>query len=109
MVMETSFDPKFATLAVMFIGLGGATAGLVGVSLPEGRRLGALFSLIAGAGVGVVVIGLGALLDERSEPSAFVFFLASMLGFVTVCIGLWRIWSRWRAEGPSSPAEAPPV
>jgi Na+/proline symporter len=96
--METSFDPKFATLAVVFMGLGGLAAGLVGVSLPEGRRLGALFSLIAGAGVGLVVVGLGALLDERSEPSAFVFFLASLLGFVAVCVTLWRIWSRWRDE-----------
>jgi Na+/proline symporter len=109
--METStgFDPKFVTLGVMFMGLGGLAAGLVGISLPEGRRLGALFALIAGAGVGLVVVGLGALVDEHSEPSEFVFFLASFLGFVAVCVGLWRIWARWRDERIGDGAvEAPP-
>lgn len=87
-------DETWVTLAVMCMGLGGVVAGLVGVVLPEGRRLGALFALIAGAGVGLVVIGLGALLDERNEPTELTFFLASLLGLVTVCGASWAVWRR---------------
>lgn len=98
MEQATGFAPKFVTLAVMLIGLGGVAAGLVGVALPEGRRLGALFSLIAGAGVGVLVLGFGAMLDTNSEPSEFTFFLGSLLGFCVVCIGLWIVWNRAMRE-----------
>lgn len=83
------------------MGLGGVVAGLVGVVLPEGRRLGALFALIAGAGVGLVVIGLGALLDARNEPTELTFFLASFLGFLTVSGASWVVWRR--AAGPRPP------
>lgn len=76
------------------MGLGGIVAGLVGVVLPEGRRLGALFALIAGGGVGLLVIGLGALLDERNEPTELTFFLASLLGLLTVCGASWAVWRR---------------
>jgi predicted MFS family arabinose efflux permease len=94
MDQTTGFTPKFVTLAVMLIGLGGVAAGLVGIALPEGRRLGALFSLISGAGVGVVVLGFGALLDANSEPSELTFFLGSLLGFIVVCVGLRLVWNR---------------
>ncbi len=87
-------DETWVTLAVMCMGLGGVVAGLVGVVLPEGRRLGALFALIAGAGVGLVVVGLGALLDERNEPTELTFFLASLLGLLTVCGASWAVWRR---------------
>jgi hypothetical protein len=100
------FAPKFVTLAVMLIGLGGLAGGLVGIALPEGRRLGALFSLIAGAGVGVVVLGFGALLDANSEPSEFTFFLGSLLGYIAVCVGLWLVWHRsMRDRGRPLPPE----
>jgi hypothetical protein len=88
----------WATLGVIFLGLGGVVAGLVGIELPEGRRLGALFALIAGAGVGVVVLGLGALVDEAHEPTEFTFFLGSLIGFLTVCGGLWLVRRRARDE-----------
>ncbi len=84
------------------MGLGGVVAGLVGVVLPEGRRLGALFALIAGAGVGLVVVGLGALLDERNEPSELTFFLASLLGLLTVCGASWAVWRRAAGSRPST-------
>lgn len=82
------------TLAVVLMGLGGVVAGAVGVSLPDGQRLGALFSLIAGAGVGLVTLGVGALTDERKEPTEFVFFLGSLLGFLTVCATVWLVRRR---------------
>jgi hypothetical protein len=84
----------WVTLAVVLIGLGGVVAGAAGVSLPDGQRLGALFSLIAGAGVGLVTLGIGALTDDRKEPTEFVFFLASLLGFLTVCATVWVVRRR---------------
>jgi hypothetical protein len=84
----------WVTLAVVLMGLGGVVAGAAGVSLPEGQRLGALFSLIAGAGVGLVTLGIGALTDERKEPTEFVFFLGSLLGFLTVCGTVWLVRRR---------------
>jgi drug/metabolite transporter (DMT)-like permease len=97
-------EETWVTLGVMCMGLGGVVAGLVGVGLPEGRRLGALFGLIAGAGVGVVVIGLGALLDEHKEPSEFTFFFASLLGLLTVSGASWVVWRR-SADARRSPGE----
>ena len=76
------------------MGLGAVVAGGAGVSLPDGQRIGALFSLIAGAGVGLATVGIGALTDVRKEPSEFVFFLGSALGFVTVCVTVWLIRRR---------------
>jgi hypothetical protein len=88
----------------MCMGLGGVVAGLVGVGLPEGRRLGALFGLIMGAGVGGAAIGLGALLDEHKEPSEVTFFVASLLGFLTVSGASWVIWKR-ASDTRRTPAE----
>ena len=99
-------EETWVTLGVMCMGLGGIVAGLVGVVLPEGRRLGALFALIAGAGMGVMIIGLGALLDERNEPSELTFFVASFLGLLTVCGASWAVWRRATATRPS-PSEQP--
>jgi hypothetical protein len=87
-------EENWALLGVVLMGLGGVVAGVAGVALPEGRRLGALFALIAGAGVGLVVLGFGALADERKEPTEFTFFLASLLGLLTVCGSSWAVWRR---------------
>lgn len=86
----------WVTVGIALMGLGGVVAGLLGVVLPEGRRLGALFALIAGAGVGVAVLGVGASLDENREPTEFIFFLASLLGFLAVCGASWAVWRRSR-------------
>jgi hypothetical protein len=94
----------WVAVGVALMGLGGMVAGLVGIVLPERRRLGALFALIAGAGVGVAVLGVGASLDEAREPSEFMFFLASLLGFVAVCGASWAVWRRVRDE-PSTPED----
>jgi hypothetical protein len=87
-------EETWVTLGVVCMGLGGIVGGLVGVVLPEGRRLGALFGLIAGAGVGVAAIGLGALLNEQKEPSELTFLVASLLGLLAVCGSSWLVWKR---------------
>jgi hypothetical protein len=92
----------WVAVAVALMGLGGVVAGLLGIVLPEGRRLGALFVLIAGAGVGVAVLGVGASLNERREPTEFIFFLGSLLGFLAVCGASWALWRRARSVPPGS-------
>jgi hypothetical protein len=87
-------EATWVTLGVVCMGLGGVVAGLVGVALPEGRRLGALFGLIAGAGVGVAAIGLGALLNENKEPTELTFLVASLLGLLVVSGSSRLVWKR---------------
>jgi MFS family permease len=99
-------EETWVTLGVVCMGLGGVVAGLVGVVLPEGRRLGALFGLIAGAGVGVAAIGLGALLNENKEPSELTFFVASLLGLLAVSGSSWLVWKR-AIESRQEPGEQP--
>jgi hypothetical protein len=97
-------EETWVTLGVVCMGLGGVVAGLVGVVLPEGWRLGALFALIAGAGVGVAAIGLGALLNEPKEPTELTFFLASLLGLLVVSGSSWLVWKR-AIEARTEPGE----
>jgi hypothetical protein len=91
-------EDTWATMAVTMMGLGGVVGGLVGIGLPEGRRLGALFTLVAGAGVGLAALGLGTLIRGEGEPSASTFFLASLFGFGTVCVAARTVWRRSAPE-----------
>jgi Na+/proline symporter len=84
----------WVTLGVIFMGFGVLVAGALGIALPEGQRLGALFTLIAGGGVGLIVLGVGALTSEPREPSEFTFFVGSVLGFLTVCATSWIVRRR---------------
>lgn len=86
------------------MGLGGVVAGALGIALPEKRRLGAVFPLILGAGVGIAVLGIGPLLTGRDEPSTFMLFLASVAGFVAVCTASWVIWRRAAGADVGTPA-----
>jgi hypothetical protein len=93
-VMMRAMPEAWVSLGVVLMGLGGVVAGVAAISLPPGKRLGAFSALIVGAGVGLATLGLGALTDERREPSEFVFFLGSLLGFLTVCGFVWFVRSR---------------
>jgi hypothetical protein len=85
-------------LGVILIGLGGLVGGIAGVAFPDGQRLGALFALIAGAGVGVVVFASVALLSAEYTPSEFGFFGASLLGFLTVCASVLALHRKTRGQ-----------
>ncbi len=80
------------------MGLGAVAAGALGIALPERRRLGAVFPLILGAGVGLAILGVGASLRADNEPSGLTFFLGSLVGFLTVCAASWAIWRRAARE-----------
>jgi FtsH-binding integral membrane protein len=90
-------EDTWAAIGIAFMGLGVVVGGCAGLLLPKQRRLGVLYALTVGAGVGVTVLAVGSLIREDGEPSGFVFFLAAFLGFLTVCVGLWfaSTSSRW--------------
>ena len=87
-------EDNWASLGVVFMGLGGVVSGLLGIALPERRRLGAVFPLILGGGIGLAIVGIGASLSVDGEPAGTTFFLGSLGGFLTVCAASWVIWRR---------------
>jgi hypothetical protein len=99
-------DDSWASLGVVFMGLGGVVAGLLGIGLPERRRLGAVFPLVLGAGVGLAILGIGASLSADNEPSGLTFFLGALGGFLTVCVASWSIWRRAARENGVDRGEA---
>jgi hypothetical protein len=81
---------SWVALGMVFTGLGIAVGGSAGVILPAGHRLGALVALIAGFGVGVSVLAFGTVV-KGYEHSLFLFFVAGLLGFFAVCVGVWLV------------------
>jgi hypothetical protein len=97
--MLSAMAVHWLILGVIFIGLGGLVGGIAGVAFPDGQRMGALFALISGVGVGIVTYASAALLSADYTPSEFEFFGASLLGFLTVCAAVWAL--RRRTAGRS--------
>lgn len=80
------------SIAMVLVGLGALEAGVVGALLPPEHRFGAALALVAGAGVGVVVLAVGA--SGGAEPGEGVFLLGSAGGFLTVSAVLGLVWRR---------------
>jgi hypothetical protein len=80
------------SVAIVLVGLGALEAGLVGALLPAHDRLGAVLALVAGAGVGVIGLALGA--AGGATPEGWVFLVASAAGFLTVSAVLGIVWRR---------------
>lgn len=78
------------------IGIAIAGAGLVGAYLPRGDRWAVLLPLLAGTGVGIAALALGASGDgsQTSDEWSRVFFDGSIAGFVTVAAGLALLIAR---------------
>ena len=87
--------------AVALIGLGAIAAGVVGVLLPPNHRMGAALALVAGAGVGVLMVALG-FDTEGGDGGENVLLVASTLGFVTVLAMLALAWRRASVERSGS-------
>lgn len=88
-------------LAFVLIGLGALAAGATGLALPPDQRLAAGLPLLAGAGAGVTILGIGwALLPPAAPPGtvARLFLLASIIGLATVAVGLVSLWRRATRE-----------
>jgi hypothetical protein len=89
-------EETWAMIGMVLTGLGIVVGGAAGLLLPRGRRAGAMWSLITGAGVGWIVFALGTVV-KGYEASLFVFVLGGSLGLLTVCAGVWFVStsSRW--------------
>jgi hypothetical protein len=96
--MLSAMAVQWLILGVILIGLGGFVGGIAGVAFPDAQRMGALFALISGAGVGVAAFASIALLSADYTPSEFGFFGASLLGFLTVCAAVWALHRRTRGR-----------
>ena len=94
--------------SMVLIGAALALAGGFGVVLPPGDRVGVVFSLLAGAGVGIASLAVMFPTDGDLEECWLVFFVSSIVGFATVVTGLTVTWRRAR-RGPAARELSPGV
>lgn len=73
----------------ILIGAGALVAGIVGITLPPGERLGAFLTLVVGAGVGVAALAVGTRNVSSRSAGETTFLVASALGSSPL----------WRARG----------
>jgi len=96
------------TASFALIGLALATAGVVGLLLPEGERLAAVLPLITGAGIGILTLALGANALQDLDDIQPLFLAGSVLGFATTMgalVVLWRRSSHAHREGVDERAQ----
>jgi hypothetical protein len=92
---------------VVLMGGGAVVAGVVGIALRGVERLGAFFTLVIGAGVGLAALAVGTRNTTSSNDDATAFLIASALGFIAVVLSagvLWTLANRPAPAPPSSPA-----
>jgi len=78
----------------ILIGAGALVAGIVGITLPPGERLGAFLTLVVGAGVGVAALAVGTRNMSSQSAGETAFLVASALGFVAVVVSAGILWMR---------------
>jgi hypothetical protein len=92
---------------VVLMGAGAVVAGVVGIALRGVERLGAFFTLVIGAGVGLAALAVGTRNTTSSNDDATAFLIASALGFIAVVVSagiLWTLANRSAPPPPASPA-----
>lgn len=90
--------------SLLLIGLSAIAVGAVGATLPPGRRLESVLALIAGAGAGIAVLGVGLAAGVGDTGTDFerLFLIGSVVGTATVAAVLVAL--RRREPGPPSDA-----
>jgi len=88
---------------LILIGAGALVAGVVGIAIPPGERLGAFLTLVIGAGVGVAALAIGTRNVSSQSDGESAFLVASALGFIAVVMSAAVLWRRVR-----KPPELPP-
>jgi hypothetical protein len=86
----------------ILIGAGALVAGIVGIALPAGDRLGAFLTLVIGAGVGVAALAVGTRNVSSQSAGERAFFIASALGLIAVVISAAMLWVRSTGDDRSS-------
>jgi hypothetical protein len=71
---------------MMLMGLSAVAVGLVGATLPPGRRLEVVLALVAGAGAGFATLGVGLAAGVADSGPSFerLFLIGSVVGTVAV-------------------------
>jgi hypothetical protein len=78
----------------ILIGAGALVAGIVGIAIPPGERLGAFLTLVIGAGVGVAALAIGTRNVSSQSDGENAFLIASALGFIAVVASAAILWRR---------------
>jgi hypothetical protein len=86
----------------IMIGAGAVVAGIVGIALPSGERLGAFLTLVIGAGVGVAALAVGTRNVSSQNAAGSAFLVASALGLIAVVASAGILWIRSSRSMPSS-------
>ena len=88
------------TLAGTLIGLAVVATAIFGVLFPSGRRLEVLLAPVAGAGVGIASLSVGALFVAQSSAGKveLLFLASTLLGALTVGAILVALWIREVAD-----------
>ena len=95
-------------LSFVLVGTAAVSAAVVGLLLPRDQILYPAAALVLGAGVGVVVLGIGFFVANDSEQGAQnVVLIASACGFASVIGGLLFIWRRSQAPDGATGSLAP--
>jgi len=86
----------------ILIGAGALVAGILGIALPPGERLGAFLTLVIGAGVGVAALAVGTRNVSSQSNGETAFLVASALGFAAVVVSAASLWMRAGHSTPTS-------
>jgi uncharacterized membrane protein len=86
----------------ILIGGGALVAGILGIALPPGERLGAFLTLVIGAGVGVAALAVGTRNVSSQSNGETAFLVASALGFIAVVASAAVLWVRTSRSTTSS-------
>jgi hypothetical protein len=88
----------------ILIGAGALVAGIVGIALPPGERLGAFLTLMVGAGVGVAALAVGTRNVSSQSDGEDALLVASAFGFAAVVVSAAILWMRASRSTLSSEA-----
>jgi hypothetical protein len=89
---------------VVLMGAGAVVAGIVGIGLRGVERLGAFFTLVIGAGVGLAALAVGTHNTTASNDDATAFLIASALGFIAVVVSAGILWTLANRSAPAPPS-----
>jgi hypothetical protein len=87
--------------SLLLMGLSAVAVGLVGSTMPPGRRLEAVLALVAGAGAGLAVLGIGLAAGVADQGPDFerLFLIGSIVGAVVVAVVLMVLKRRTVTQG----------